>query len=211
MCNEMTNHASINSKQVILDAIRRQPTPEAALPEVARGDWIRFDDSVKQFATVLAAVGGNCICTPSIDDVRRELEQMPAFAAAVKVYSLVEGIANRNAEPSASRDPHALEDIDFAILPGHLAVAENAAVWVTDEKVIHRAIYFIAQHVALVVPAAQVVDNMHQAYERISFDRGSFGCFISGPSKTADIEQSLVIGAHGPRSLTVFLVGVQSQ
>jgi L-lactate dehydrogenase complex protein LldG len=99
-----------------------------------------------------------------------------------------------------------LQDIDYAILPGQFAVAENAAVWVTDEDVPHRAIYFIAQHVALVVPAAAIVHNMHEAYERIGAFRAGFGCFISGPSKTADIEQSLVIGAHGARSLTVFLV-----
>jgi L-lactate dehydrogenase complex protein LldG len=79
-------------------------------------------------------------------------------------------------------------------------------VWVTDEGVPHRAIYFIAQHVALVVPASRVVHNMHEAYERLRFERAGYGCFISGPSKTADIEQSLVIGAHGARSLTVILV-----
>jgi L-lactate dehydrogenase complex protein LldG len=71
----------------------------------------------------------------------------------------------------------------------------------------HRAILFITQHLVLVVPRDQVIDNMHQAYERLSFADPGFGVFLSGPSKTADIEQSLVIGAHGPRSLTVFLVG----
>ena len=48
-------------------------------------------------------------------------------------------------------DPHATEDIDFAILPGQFAVAENGAVWISYDGVKQRAIYFIAQHLALVV------------------------------------------------------------
>jgi L-lactate dehydrogenase complex protein LldG len=142
------------------------------------------------------------------DEVRRELAAVPAYSAADNVYSLVAGIESRNVDPHAVADPHKLQDIDYAVLPGQFAVAENAAVWVTDEGMPHRAIYFIAQHVALVVPAAHVVHNMHEAYQRIGALRAGFGCFISGPSKTADIEQSLVIGAHGARSLTVFLLGV---
>ena len=74
------------------------------------------------------------------------------------------------------------------------------------DNIRQRTIYFIAQHLALVVPRSEVVSNMHQAYQRLRFDDNAFGCFVSGPSKTADIEQSLVIGAHGARSLTVFLV-----
>ena len=103
-------------------------------------------------------------------------------------------------------DPHQLEAVEFAILPGQFAVAENAAVWVTSRAVRHQAIYYLTQHLALVVPRDQLLHNMHEAYARLSFDQAEFGCFISGPSKTADIEQSLVIGAHGPRSLAVFLV-----
>jgi L-lactate dehydrogenase complex protein LldG len=195
------------SKQAILSALRAWQPPEAALPSLAGGPWITFPDPLGQFARVLADVGGKCVRAAQIDDVRRELELIPAYSSAAKVYSLAGGIECRNVDPYAIADPHELADIDFAVLAGRFAVAENAAVWVTDEGVPHRAIYFIAQHVALVVPAANVVNNLHEAYERLRFEQAGYGCFISGPSKTADIEQSLVIGAHGARSLTVFLVG----
>ncbi|MGC3970342.1 MAG: LUD domain-containing protein [Pirellulales bacterium] len=121
--------------------------------------------------------------------------------------SLVPEAVSGTVDLATVDDPHALEDVDFAVMRGSIAVAENGAVWVTDAGVRQRAVYFITQHLALVVPAAGLVDNMPQAYERLCFEGPGYGAFLSGPSKTADIEQSLVIGAHGPRSMTVIVVG----
>jgi L-lactate dehydrogenase complex protein LldG len=173
--------------------------------------WITYDDPESQFLSVLKAVGGNAVAVSTTDELARELAAISAFASARQVVSTVDGIASRDVDLNAVDDPHQLADVDFAILPGRFAVAENAAVWVTDEGLRHRVVYFLAQHLALVVPADQIVNNMHEAYERLRFDGSGFGVFISGPSKTADIEQSLVIGAHGARSLTVFLLGAGSR
>ena len=107
---------------------------------------------------------------------------------------------------NAIDDPHALENVDFAVLHGHFGVAENAAIWVTDDTLKHRVLYFIPQRLAIVIPASEIVNNMHEAYGRLQVGKHAFAGFISGPSKTADIEQSLVIGAHGARALTVFAV-----
>jgi L-lactate dehydrogenase complex protein LldG len=104
-------------------------------------------------------------------------------------------------------DAHELEGVDLAVLAGTIGVLENGAIWVPTEGLRHRAVFVVAQHLALVLPASALVADMHEAYERLRFEGRSFGTFIAGPSKTADIEQALVIGAHGARSCTVFLTG----
>jgi L-lactate dehydrogenase complex protein LldG len=136
----------------------------------------------------------------------RDPVALDVYANAVKVASLVPGVPSRNIDLNMIQDPHELDGVEVAVIPGEFGVAENGAVWVTGEALApHRAIFVIAQHLILVVPAGQIVDNLHQAYQRIHWRPNSFGIFISGPSKTADIEQSLVLGAHGARSCTVIL------
>ena len=92
------------------------------------------------------------------------------------------------------------------MVEGLLAVAENGAVWIR-QNIRHKALYFGATALLIVVPREAVVDTMldavgHPAFADADFD---YGCFMSGPSKTADIEQALVFGAHGPISTTVVL------
>jgi L-lactate dehydrogenase complex protein LldG len=79
-------------------------------------------------------------------------------------------------------------------------------LWLTDQDLGQRIAPFITQHLAIILQTDAIVPTMHQAYQLISEAEYGFGTFIAGPSKTADIEQSLVLGAHGARSLTVFLL-----
>jgi L-lactate dehydrogenase complex protein LldG len=102
-----------------------------------------------------------------------------------------------------TRDGLSLAEVEVLEIDGAFGVAENGAIWLTEEALPHRVAPFICQH--LVIHVQKIVPNMHAAYEELKKPNSSFGLFLAGPSKTADIEQSLVIGAHGARSLTVVI------
>jgi L-lactate dehydrogenase complex protein LldG len=204
----------MSSKDIILESLRRNRPAPAALPDLDC-TWTTSNDARAKFIEVLEAVGGKAITASGVADLNNQLQQLPQLSTAQKVASLVRGVGSPNVDAATVDSPHALADVDVAILHGEFAVAENAAVWVTDHNISQRVLYFLCQHLILVVPATAIVDNMHAAYARIAaapqngrppFADPIFGVFISGPSKTADIEQSLVVGAHGPRSLTVCLL-----
>jgi len=193
------------SRAAILSAIRSKHLLPTVPPSLDQ-DWIHYEDPHTQFATVLKMVGGQCLRVRTLAEINEHLESLPQFQTAKVRCSLIDGVGQPTLDPQSVSDPHDLERVDYAVLPGQLAVAENGAVWITDECLKFRVLYFLSQHLALVVPTRTLVHNMHEAYQRISVGQKHFGAFISGPSKTADIEQSLVIGAHGPRSHMVFLV-----
>ncbi|KGO84841.1 hypothetical protein Q765_19500 [Flavobacterium rivuli WB 3.3-2 = DSM 21788] len=106
--------------------------------------------------------------------------------------------------------PHELENVDVTILDAPFGVAENGAIWITDESLHHRVLPFITQHLILIIKESSIIASLQDAYAKIGLTDYGYGTFISGPSKTADIEQSLVIGAHGSRSLDVFIIGQAS-
>lgn len=207
-----------DSRSEILGKIRRTIVPAVAAPARFAGAT-RYEDPRKQFAEVLAFVGGRALFAADPAAAWSELVKLPAFATAKKIGSVVdrfppEGVSfdGTVVRLSEIRDPHDLEDLDVAILPGEFSVAENGAVWVAAASFPHRVLPFITQHLVMVVPGGEIVHNMHEAYERLHaggspFTKPGFGAFIAGPSKTADIEQSLVIGAHGPRSHAVVMLG----
>ena len=99
-----------------------------------------------------------------------------------------------------------LGTIETAILEGQFGVAENGAIWLDESNFPNRLIPFIAQKLIIKIIKRNIVSNMHDAYQKINLQNKGFGVFISGPSKTADIEQCLVYGAHGAIELTVAIV-----
>jgi len=206
----------MTSKEAILTSIRRNRPTTTGLPGL-NSAWTTYGDRRARFIEILKAVGGQAIVAHDTSDLSEQLHQLPQLIAAKQVVSLVSGVGSSNVDLAAVNSPHDLANVDLAVLPGEFAVAENAAVWVTDCKLPYRVLYFLCQHLVLVMPADAIVDHMHAAYARIAdgaaaqqqpaaFAEPVFGAFISGPSKTADIEQTLVVGAHGARSLTVCLL-----
>lgn len=194
----------MNAKAQILANIRQHPLPDSPLPEL-NDDWIRFPDREARFLETLRSVGGQAEALAGRAELETAIRRLEAVCHAENIVCTVPELLLGSDELDLVDDPHALAHIDLAITRGQFAVAENGAVWVTDRDLRQRAILFITQHLVVVVPRSEIVDTMHQAYGRIRFEGPGYGVFISGPSKTADIEQSLVIGAHGPRSMTVLL------
>jgi L-lactate dehydrogenase complex protein LldG len=157
------------------------------------------------FGRALAAAGGALAEAPPGAPLQATLAALPVYRAARRVASTVPGLASAGLESPAPADPRAFDGLDLAVVPGAFGVAENGAVWVDAGALPHRALLWLAEHLVLVVPADALVADLHEAYARLRFDRPGFGVFVAGPSKTADIEQALVIGAQGPRSTTVVL------
>jgi L-lactate dehydrogenase complex protein LldG len=195
----------VDSRGRILAALRAASAPTAPAPDLSRVG-VRWDDPLARLADAVAAVAGRLVRVPDRAGLAAAVAALAAELGAARVGSAVAGIPG-NVDLAAVADPHALEGLGLAVLPGAFAVAENGAVWVSGETFRPRAAFVVAEHLALVVGAADVVHDMHEAYRRVAFPGAGFGIFVAGPSKTADIEQTLVIGAHGARSCTLFLVG----
>ena len=194
------------AREEMLAALRHNAPREVPLPDLSRLG-VQFADPVRQYAESLKSVGGTCVLAPDRAAAQRALAELPIYRDARRIVSLVPWVGQGNVDLAALADPHDLEGVDVAVLPGELAVAENGAVWVDGRFLPHRAVFVIAEHLVLVAEARQVVNDMHEAYARLAAREVGYGLFISGPSKTADIEQALVIGAQGARSCTVLLVG----
>ncbi len=203
--NSVAECKPVTSKERILNKLRRQIVPQVALPEVVEGDWIRYDDPVAKFAEMVQFSGASCVELSGPHELIHHLSQFEPWQQAERIYSKIPEVPG-TVDVQAIEDPHQLENLDFVVYPGEFAVAENGAVWLTDRHLRHRVVFFITQFLALVVRRDAIVHNMHEAYPRTQSPQPGFGLFLSGPSKTADIEQSLVIGAHGCKELQVYLV-----
>ena len=195
----------MSSKEQILQKIKNsQPNTVANLPDlnVLGSDQFEVLDTYK---TVLKNIGGDCIEVANYNEIIDYLKNN--YALERRIITTVPELSEVAVLDWKNEDPHLLQNVELTIIKAHFGVAENSALWVTDDILGQRVAPFIAQYLAIIVNKKDIIPTMHQAYERIGNQEYGFGTFIAGPSKTADIEQSLVLGAHGARGLIVFLLG----
>ncbi|EGQ18372.1 LutC/YkgG family protein [Prevotella pallens] len=188
-------------KEELLDKLRRNITQQFDMPtKPVQG--IVYIDVVKEFIGMSKTVGSKVIEVKKGDNLNVVIRE--ACPNAKIFASNVEGIeADLNPDTIASAAD--LNGTDVGIIQGEVGVAENGCIWI-PQTMKERAVCFISEELVILLSKSNVVNNMHEAYKRIKITNYGYGVFISGPSKTADIEQALVMGAQAARGVTVILI-----
>jgi L-lactate dehydrogenase complex protein LldG len=193
----------MNTREKILQAVLKNQPQTTPLPDISSfiGD---YNDAIQKYINVFNAIGGVALLVEDLTEVKALINKN--FGVDKRIVTTMADLSDVAELVSGAVNPHAYEDIELAVLQSNLFVAENGAVWLTDQLMGQRIIPYICQHLAVVVSAGDIVPTLHEAYQKIGTDDYGFGGFIGGPSKTADIEQALVLGAHGPLTMTVFIL-----
>lgn len=191
-------------KREELFAKLRQNTPKdtCPMPDI-QVSAISYPDVLEQFKQMSHSVGSVVVEMKEGDDlndiIRRQYPEAKTFASNLPEIT----IAQKN--PDTVGEAAELNGTDVGIVRGEVGVAENGCIWI-PQTMKERAVCFISEYLAVVLKRDAIVSNMHEAYGRIRMTDYGYGCFMSGPSKTADIEQALVMGAQAARGVLVVLV-----
>jgi L-lactate dehydrogenase complex protein LldG len=198
----------MTTREKILEAVLQNQPELKPLPDISmfKGG---SSNNVQRYMDVFKTIGGFPYLVDSFDEIKKLINEQ--FDVKNRVVTTLNQLSDDIELISDSVDPSSYEDVELAIIQGHFAVAENGGIWLTDEIMGQRVIPYICQHLAVVVLAESIVPTLHEAYEIIGKGEYGFGAFISGPSKTADIEQALVLGAHGPLTMTVFILNTNNK
>ncbi len=182
----------MKSRELILSKINSLEALGAKYPGKFVPTTSEMENHLENFQQALTIVGAACkvVSKNEIDQVIQEFHPGKFIFSSKAV--LENGLA--------------LADVDVLCIDGQLGVAENGAIWISEDQLPHRVAPFICQHLVIQISNEKLVGTMHSAYLQLGQNTSGFGLFLAGPSKTADIEQSLVIGAHGARSLVVLII-----
>ena len=195
----------MSSKEDILKKYKANIREQYDMPDLSDIKAITYPDPLLQFMNMTKSVGGNAIEVEQGRDINVLIRELYPDAKEIASNLPEITIATRNPDNvGRARD---LNGTDVGIIRGKFGVAENACIWI-PQQMKEKAVYFISENLVILLPKSQIVNNMHEAYKRIEFDKtyDGYGTFISGPSKTADIAQVLVMGAQAARSVTVLLL-----
>ena len=193
----------MSSKEDILKKYRANVHERFDMPDLSDIKATTYPDPLLQFMNMTKSVGGNAIEVEKGRDINELIRELYPDAKEIASNLPEITIATRNPdEVGRARD---LNGTDVGVIRGSFGVAENACVWI-PQQMKEKAVMFISENLVILLLKSQIVNNMHEAYRRIEFNDYGYGTFISGPSKTADIAQVLVMGAQAARSATVLLL-----
>jgi len=193
------------NKDDILKKYRANVREKYDMPDLNDIKAITYPDPLVQFIKMTESVGGHVIEVKEGQDVNQLVRDL--YPDAKEIASNLPEITIATRNPDTVGRARDLNGTDVGIIRGKFGVAENACVWI-PQQMKEKAVCFISENLVILLPKSQIVNNMHEAYKRIEFDKeyDGYGTFISGPSKTADIAQVLVMGAQAARSATVLLL-----
>ena len=190
-------------KEEILSRIRAGVKERYDMPALDDIRGITYPDPLKQFVEMSEAVGGKVVELAPGEDLNALVRRL--FPDAREIASNLPEVTIATRNPDTAGSAQALDGTDVGIIRGEFGVAENGCIWV-PQTMKEKAVCFISEHLVILLPMNRIVNNMHEAYRQVSFNDYGYGAFISGPSKTADIAQVLVMGAQASRSVTIVLL-----
>ena len=193
----------MSSKEDILKKYRSNIREQFDMPDLSDIQAVTYPDPLLQFINMTKSVGGNAIEVEKDCDINALIRELYPDAREIASNLPEITIATRNPDKvGRARD---LNGTDVGVIRGVFGVAENACVWI-PQTMKEKAVCFISENLVILLKKSEIVNNMHEAYRRIQFNDYGYGTFISGPSKTADIAQVLVMGAQAARSATILLL-----
>ena len=193
----------MSTKEDILKRYRANIRQRFDMPDLSDIQAITYPDPLAQFVKMSEMVGGHVIEVDAGRDINTLIQERYPEVKEIASNLPEVTIATRN--PDTVGHAHDLNGTDVGVIRGMFGVAENGCIWI-PQQMKEKAVCFISENLVILLKKSEIVNNMHEAYRRIEFNDYGYGTFISGPSKTADIAQVLVMGAQAARSVTIFLM-----
>ena len=197
----------MSAREEILERLRKNTRETYDFPDLSGLNPIKFPDPVAEFIKKTTTTAGAKLIEMEESDNLNELIRK-AYPEAKVLASNLPGI-EADLNPDTVEHVEDLMKVDVGIIEGRIGVAENACIWI-PQQMKEKAVCFASEYLVIILRRDDIVNNMHEAYARLAtsaeyFQQYKFGTFISGPSKTADIESALVYGAQAARGVTVVL------
>ena len=193
----------MSNKEDLLKNYRANIQETFDMPDLSDIRAITYPDPLVQFIKMSESVGAHVMQVKEDQDINQLVKEV--YPDAVEIASNLPEVSIATRNPDTVGRARDLNGTDVGIIRGKFVVAENGCIWI-PQQMKEKAVCFISENLVILLPKSQIVNNMHEAYRRLEFNDFGYGTFISGPSKTADIAQVLVMGAQAARSVTIFLM-----